>query len=421
MTASGRLVVMGSGETAPTMVEVHRSVLRAAGDGPALLLDTPYGFQENADDITGKALAYFARNVGRAVTPLVWRRRLDGAELDRALAAVRAARSVFAGPGSPTYALRVWAQSGFDDALAAVVASGGTVTFASAAALTVGVATVPVYEIYKSGAEPEWVTGTNLLQRLTGLCAAVIPHYDNTEGGTHSTRYCYLGERRLRYLEGLLPEGAHVIGVDEHTALVLDLAEGTASVLGNGTVTVRFDGDSRVLPAGAVVPIVDLGTRESRDPGAGVAAGGAAGGTPDPSEQGPDRAAGSLREAAGRARAAFDAALAARDADTAAGAVLDLEQAIADWTADTLQSDDADHARRTLRGMVLELASAARDGLADPAERIAPLVEALLERRAAAREARDYATADALRDRLAAAGVEVRDSPDGPTWTVRTP
>jgi cysteinyl-tRNA synthetase len=123
--------------------------------------------------------------------------------------------------------------------------------------------------------------------------------------------------------------------------------------------------------------------------------------------------------AADRARAAFDAAMAARDADAAASAVLELEQAITDWTADTLQSDDGDHARRTLRGLVLELAAAARDGLADPATRIAPLVDALLERRAAARSARDFATADALRDRLAAAGVEVRDGPSGAVWSLR--
>ena len=68
---NGRLVIMGSGETAPTMVEVHRATLRAAGEGPSLLLDTPYGFQENADDITEKAVAYFGRNVGRAVTERV--------------------------------------------------------------------------------------------------------------------------------------------------------------------------------------------------------------------------------------------------------------------------------------------------------------------------------------------------------------
>jgi cysteinyl-tRNA synthetase len=123
--------------------------------------------------------------------------------------------------------------------------------------------------------------------------------------------------------------------------------------------------------------------------------------------------------AADRARATFDVAMAARDADAAASAVLELEQAITDWTADTLQSDDADHAHRTLRGMVLELAAAARDGLADPAARLAPLVDALLERRAAARAARDFATADALRDRLAAAGIEVRDGPSGAEWSLR--
>ena len=43
----------------------------------------------------------------------------------------------------------------------------------------------------------------------------------------------------------------------------------------------------------------------------------------------------------------------------------------------------------------------------------------LLERRASARAARDFATADALRDQLAALGVEVRDTPDGQVPTVR--
>ena len=150
---TGRLAIMGSGETAPTMVEVHRATLRAAGERPSVLLDTPYGFQENADDITAKAVAYFGRSVGRTVAPLVWRTRLDGAALDRALTAVRTAGSVFAGPGNPTYALRAWAapvrrraRRGRD--------AGGMVTFASAAALTLGSTPCPVYEIYKSGVDP---------------------------------------------------------------------------------------------------------------------------------------------------------------------------------------------------------------------------------------------------------------------------
>jgi cysteinyl-tRNA synthetase len=43
----------------------------------------------------------------------------------------------------------------------------------------------------------------------------------------------------------------------------------------------------------------------------------------------------------------------------------------------------------------------------------------LLERRAAARQARDFATSDALRDQLAAIGVDVRDTPSGQEATVR--
>ena len=36
-----------------------------------------------------------------------------------------------------------------------------------------------------------------------------------------------------------------------------------------------------------------------------------------------------------------------------------------------------------------------------------------------ARARRDFATADAVRDRLTAAGVSVEDTPDGPTWSLK--
>ncbi|MFY0406695.1 cysteine--tRNA ligase [Solicola sp. PLA-1-18] len=44
------------------------------------------------------------------------------------------------------------------------------------------------------------------------------------------------------------------------------------------------------------------------------------------------------------------------------------------------------------------------------------LVQTLVAARAAAREAKDWATADAVRDQLAAAGVLVTDTPDGARW-----
>ena len=103
---------------------------------------------------------------------------------------------------------------------------------ASAAALKLGVVTIPVYEIYKVGEARPGSPGLDLLGPATGLQAAVVPHYDNAEGGNHDTRFCYIGERRLRVLERALPAGAFVLGVDSHTALVLDLERRTAAVLG---------------------------------------------------------------------------------------------------------------------------------------------------------------------------------------------
>jgi cysteinyl-tRNA synthetase len=47
------------------------------------------------------------------------------------------------------------------------------------------------------------------------------------------------------------------------------------------------------------------------------------------------------------------------------------------------------------------------------------LVDRLLTERAEARHRQDYATADAAREQLLAAGITVEDTPDGPVWTVK--
>jgi len=57
--------------------------------------------------------------------------------------------------------------------------------------------------------------------------------------------------------------------------------------------------------------------------------------------------------------------------------------------------------------------SAASSGVVDT------LVEALLEQRAAARARKDFASSDAIRDQLAAAGVVVEDTAEGSRWVVR--
>ena len=239
------LTIMGSGETAPTMVKPHRTVFERLEAGapdavPAVFLDTPFGFQENADELSAKTVAYFETSLTRTIGVAGLQRIETTSTLQReaAFARIRLARFVFAGPGSPTYALRQWAGTPVPDLLAEKLRTEGAVTFSSAAALTLGLATVPVYEVYKSGADPYWLDGLDLLSPI-GLPVAVIPHYNNAEGGHHDTRFCYLGERRLAMMERLLPDGAFVLGLDEHTGVILDLEADTASVVGLGVLTLR--------------------------------------------------------------------------------------------------------------------------------------------------------------------------------------
>jgi hypothetical protein len=221
----------------------------------------------------------------------------------------------------------------------------------------------------------------------------------------------------MRELELQLPAGAHLIGIDEHTALILDLEADTARVSGLGGVTVRVDNTSEVLPSGTEVPLARLSPLAGRSLAVGSTAVDST--AVDSTAVRADLESGtSLRGSTDAAHAKFTAALAARSAEAAGPIVLDLEQALADDGSGWQHPKEAEHARRTLRGMVLELAAAA-DGLSDPRELLEPLVEALLEQRAAARGRRDFAAADVMRDQLAAAGIDVRDSPLGVEWSLR--
>jgi len=432
VTVPRLLVIMGSGETSPTMVKTHRRLFARLGPPPvpAVLLDTPFGFQENASEIAGRAVEYFRQSVGQDIEVASYRSAgADVLAYETMLARLREARYAFSGPGSPTYALRQWSSSSVPSLLGEKLRTGGCVVFASAAAVTLGSAALPVYEIYKVGEDPRWLPGLDLLGQA-GLQAAVIPHYNNAEGGTHDTRYCYLGERRLRAIEGDLPGDAFVLGVDEHTGCVLDLDAGSAEVVGLGVVTVRAHGRSRELATGTTVPIASLGElaqelaqepgRGAQDHGTTAAAVGlatASAGSPASAAGGPGAQGGSspLLDAVDRQQAAFDGAVDGGDVPGAVRALLELDEELAGWSWDTLQSDERDRARSALRSLVVRLGEMAEGG-GDPHALVAPFVEALLDLRARARAQERWDEADAVRRHLVALGIEVHDTPGGSTW-----
>ncbi len=102
-------------------------------------------------------------------------------------------------------------------------------------------------------------------------------------------------------------------------------------------------------------------------------------------------------------------------------AILNLESAIEAWASDTDENDNADRARAVLRGLVVRLGKSADAGLADPADRLRPLVEPLIKLRESFRKDGAYAAADEIRAALTAGGVELRDSADGTGWALTAP
>jgi hypothetical protein len=415
---------MGSGETAPTMVTTHRR-LTSLLPSPvkAVVLDTPYGFQENAPELAAKAVEYFKTsiNVDLVVAGLV---RLhdthlaaDPVAIERGLRALADADYIFAGPGSPTYALRQWAGSSVSRIMIDKLTHGGIVTFASAAALTLGKATVPVYEVYKVGQDVQRLDGLDILASL-GINAAVIPHYDNKEGANHDTRFCYLGEARLQMFESLLDDDTYVLGVDEHTGLVIDIDAATATVVGNSNVTIRLRTQSFEYPTGSVMPLSLLQSPSSLLTGSGDVSNNHSVATVPVASKAQTAPPDSLDAVLADSIQQFEQAMEHRDAIAAVRVVLALEQAIQDWSIDTLQSDVLVRSRGALRSMISQLGDAAIGGVRDPREVVAPFIEAMLSVRATVRAEKRFDLSDVIRDVFASLKIEVRDTPTGAEWSL---
>jgi hypothetical protein len=348
------------------MTKVHREIFARIPDISAVNLDTAYGFQLNVPQMSKKLEEYFNASLHIDVTTLHFSSYERASELERTLfkQRVRDANYVFAGPGSPTYALKQWSPLHFDEDLLSVLGKDGTLCFASAAALTLGAFTAPIYEVYKVGIEgPRWQDGLNVLGRL-GLNCVVIPHFDNSEGANYDTRFCYLGEPRLLELEHQLPDGVATLGVDEHTAAILDFNLDTLTVKGRSNAYWRLHGESMVLANGTTTSLKELRTL-----------------TPSPSLTEPVTESSEDDES--------PTALA------------------------RLASEGGDAGLSALARLV-QLASTGGEGYIDPTV----LIQGVLSTRVAARASGQYELADLLRDALVSSGIEVKDSPEGTTWAL---
>jgi len=261
----GPLALLGSGETSASGRRVFEWLFRRFEPPVRVaILETPAGFQPNSREVAREIAEFLEEHLpgfSPAVTIIPARKRgtTFSPEDPRLAESVLAADCIFLGPGSPSYAARQLRGSIVWNAARARFAAGAALVLASAAVLAVGAQTLPVYEIYKAGFDLSWDPGLNLLG-AAGVPVTFVPHWNNREGGAAlDTSHCFMGMDRFEALRALLPTDDPIVGIDEHTALIVE-PEGKGQVLGLGEVTIERRGQVSVHASGDVFSFDEVGT-----------------------------------------------------------------------------------------------------------------------------------------------------------------
>jgi cyanophycinase-like exopeptidase len=238
----GPIVLFGSGETSPSGQKVFDALFRQLPPNPrCALLETAAGFEPNSYRVierVGEFLQKSLQNYQPQIEIIRARSRSLSESPDNPsiAASILEADLIFMGPGSPTYAVRQLRNSLSWYYILARHALGAALVFASAGVVATGSYVLPVYEIYKAGDDLHWKDGLDLFG-IYGLSLVLIPHWNNREGGAElDTSRCFMGRERFKSLVIELPPGQTILGIDENTALMLDLQAGSGKVLGAGEV-----------------------------------------------------------------------------------------------------------------------------------------------------------------------------------------
>lgn len=274
----GLVVLFGSGETSATGQKVHDWYMRRVSQPIRVaVLETPAGFQPNSAHVAGEVadfLRHHLQNYRPQVTVIPARKKGTAYSPDdpAIVASLLDSNVIFWGPGSPTYAARQLRDSLALHMLVARHRLGAAMVMASAAIIAASVHTLPVYEIYKVGEDLHWAEGLDLFGPY-GLSLVFVSHWDNTEGGADlDTSRCFMGEDRLQQLLTLLPSPATVVGIDEHTALIMDPGARTCKVMGRSGVTLLRDGEKQRFVRGETFDIGRLGPFQMPEPQSGIPA-----------------------------------------------------------------------------------------------------------------------------------------------------
>jgi hypothetical protein len=228
------------------------------------ILETPAGFELNSPAVAGRIADYFQRRLKNHLPEIrVVPARAKGSKLGpdnpEVIKPLATADLIFMGPGSPTYAIRQLRESLAWELIQERLRQGACLALASSAVIAIGKYALPVYEIYKVGEDLHWLDGLDFLGPL-GLDLVVIPHWNNRDGGEElDTSHCFMGASRFNKLQRLLSDNSTLVGLDELTTLVIDLAGERCQIMGAGQVHILRDGRAEDYQSGDSFALAKLG------------------------------------------------------------------------------------------------------------------------------------------------------------------
>ena len=261
----GNIAFLGSGETSLAGGRIFEQLTRQiTGPLRIAVLETPAGFELNSAQVAGKVADFLRTRLAnyRPQVEVIAARKKGGAyspDDPEICAPLLSANMIFMGPGSPTYAIRQLKDSLAWELIRARHRMGATLVFASAATVAVGAFSLPVYEIYKVGQDVHIVPGLDFFNGFeTPL--SIVPHWNNTDGGEDvDTSRCFIGMERFKEWCSGLPEDHNILGLDEHTGIILDFTRRMCQVMGVSSVSLVRECDPHIYPAGTSFPMSVIG------------------------------------------------------------------------------------------------------------------------------------------------------------------
>lgn len=261
----GRIAFLGSGETSLAGGRIFESLARfISAPLHVSILETPAGFELNASLVAGRVGEFLkARLQNYKPTIDLIPARKKGTEFSpdnlEILKPLLQANLIFMGPGSPSYVVRQLHGTLAWDIIRARHRLGATLVFASAATISVGEWVLPVYEIYKVGEDVHVKDGLNLFSDF-GMHVSFIPHWNNAEGGVDlDTSRCFMGMERFEQWRKLTPAENIIVGLDEHSGIIMDCEKGICDVHGVSSVTVLKSDSAEMYASGSNFSLSELG------------------------------------------------------------------------------------------------------------------------------------------------------------------